>query len=55
MLEIIADSRKRRIPNIRWTDSIREATDVSLQELSSAVEDGTLWTSLIHRVARCLS
>lgn len=45
MLGIIAGSRKRRIPNMKWTDSIREATGASLQELSSAVEGGALWTS----------
>lgn len=36
--------------NRRWTDSIKEATGVSLQEPSRAVEDRTLWTSLTHRV-----
>ena len=41
--------------NMRWIESIKEATGVSLQRLSRAVEDGTLWTSLIHRVTRSWS
>ena len=31
---------------MRWTDSVKEATGVSLQELGRAVEDRTLWTPL---------
>lgn len=36
---------------MRWLDSIKQATGLSLQELSGAAEDRTLCTSLIHRVA----
>lgn len=32
-------------------DSIKEATGVSLQELSMAAKDKTLWISRIHRAA----
>ena len=52
MLGKVEGSRKRGRPNMRWIDSIEEAIGMSLQELSRAVEDRTLWTSLIHRVAR---
>lgn len=52
MLGKIEGSRKRGRPNIRGTDSIKEATGISLQKLSKAAEDRTLWTSLIHRVAK---
>ena len=37
---------------MRWTDSIKEATEMSLQELSKAVEDQTAWASLTYRVGR---
>ena len=40
---------------MRWIDSVEEATGVSLQELSRAVEGRTLWTSLIHRATRSQS
>lgn len=35
---------------MKWTRSIKEAIGTSVQELSKAVEDRTLWTPLIHRV-----
>ena len=41
MLGKIEGSRKRGRPNMRWTDSIKEATGVSLQLLSRAVGDRT--------------
>ena len=40
-------SRKRRRPHLRRSDSIKEAVGISLQELSRAIEDKTLWMSLI--------
>ena len=51
MLGEIEGSRKRGRPHVRWADSIEETISMSLQELSGAAEDETLWTSLIHRVA----
>lgn len=51
----IEDNRKRASPNMRWMDSIKEAIGMRLQELSLAVEDRTLWTSLIHGVIRSRS
>ena len=36
--------------HMRWTDSIKEAVGMNLQEPSRAVEDGTLCTSFIHRL-----
>lgn len=54
MLGKIGSSRKRR-PNTRWIDSIKEARGMSLQELIRAVKDRTLWTSLILRVPRSWS
>lgn len=36
---------------MKWFNFIKEAIDVSLQELSQAAKDRTLWTSFIHRVA----
>lgn len=50
MMVKIEDCRRREKPTVRWTDSIKEATGMSLQELSRAVGDRTLWPSLIHRV-----
>ena len=41
--------------NTRWIGSIREAVGMSLQALSRAVEDKTLWTSLVRRVTRSWS
>ena len=38
MLERVEGIRKRR-PNMRWIDFIKETSDLSLQELSRAVED----------------
>lgn len=36
-------------PNMRLIDSLKEAMGMSLQELSRAIADRTLWTSFIHR------
>ena len=36
MLGKVADSRKKGRPNTRWTDFLKEATGLSLQELSRA-------------------
>lgn len=38
--------------NITWIYSIKEAMVISLQELSRALENRTLWASLIHMVIR---
>ena len=54
VLEKFKGRRKRR-PNMRRSDSIKKAMGMSLQELSRAVEDRTLWTSLVHSVARSRS
>lgn len=51
MLGKIEGSRKERWPNMRRINSIKTAGR-SLQELSGATEDRTLWTSFIHRVTR---
>ena len=51
MLGKVEGSRKRR-PNMRWIDSIKEAIGMSLEELSRAVEDRTLWAALIRQVVR---
>lgn len=40
MLGKIESDIKRERPNMRWVDSIKEATGVSLQELSWAVRTG---------------
>ena len=45
-------SRRRGRPNVRWTDSIKAAIGVCLQELRRTVEDRTSSTSLTHRVTR---
>ena len=55
MLGKVEGSRKRGRPNMRWIDSIKAAMGIGLQDLSRAVEDRTLWTSLIHRVTRTQS
>ena len=44
--------RTRGRPNRRWIDSLKEAVGMSLQKLSRAAGDRTLWTALIHQVAR---
>ena len=41
--------QEKRNPNTSWTDSIKEAEGLSLQEMSRAGEDRTLGTSLIHK------
>ena len=51
MMRKVEDSRKRGGSNMRWTGSIKEATGLSLQDLSRTVEDRTFWRWLIHRVA----
>lgn len=38
-------------PNMRWTVSLKEATGMSLQELSRDVKDRTFKGSLSHRAA----
>lgn len=43
MLGKIEGNRKRERPTVRWIDSIEEATDMNLEELSRAVEGKTLW------------
>lgn len=40
MLAKVEGSRKRRRPNLRWMDSIKEAVSMRLQELSRAVGTG---------------
>ena len=47
----VEGSRKRGRSNVRWTDSLKEATDVSLQDLNKAAEDMTFWRLLTHGVA----
>ena len=47
MLEKIEGSKQRGKPNMRWMDSRKESIGMSLQELSRAVKDRTLWTSAI--------
>ena len=44
--------KNRGKPNMRWIDSIKEAIGMSLQKLSRAAEDRTLWTSLTSSIAR---
>ena len=39
MLEKVEGTHKRERPNIRWIDSIKELTTLSLQEPSKAIED----------------
>lgn len=48
MLGKTEDGRKRGKHSMRWMDSMREAILMNLQVLSRAVEDRTLWTSLIQ-------
>lgn len=38
---------KRGRPNMRWIDSIKEATGRSRQKLNRVVEDRALWTSFL--------
>ena len=40
----------KRKRTMRWSDSLQEAIGMRLQELSRALEDRALWTSLIHSV-----
>ena len=46
------ETRKTKSKMDRRTDSIEAAMSLSLQELSRAVEDRTLWTPHVRRVAR---
>ena len=50
--KIESTQRENRGPKMRQVDPIKKAIGMCLQELSRAVEDRTLWTSLIHRVTR---
>ena len=50
VLRKIKGSRKRRKPNIRWIDSLKEWTGLSLQEMSMAVKEKILQRSHIHKV-----
>ena len=50
MLGRVKDSRKRGRPNTRWTDSLKEATGLNLEELSRGTDDRTFWRSFIHRL-----
>ena len=34
---------------VSWTDSLEEATALSLQDLSTAVHDSTFWSSVFDR------
>ena len=52
MLEKVEGGRKQGRPSMRWIDSIIDAIVMSVQEPSRAVEDWTLWTSLLHRVSK---
>ena len=51
----IEGSRKGGGAYWRWTDSIKKAPGVSVQDLIRTVEDRTVWTSVIHRIAGCQS
>ena len=42
---------KEEGPHVRWSGSLKEATGLSLQELSRVVEDGTFGRWLIHGMA----
>lgn len=55
MLEKIEGSGKGGRPRMKWMDSLKEDIGMNLQELSIAVEDRALWTSLIHRLTRSQS
>lgn len=46
---------KRAGPNNRWIDLIKETIGTGLQKLSRAVEDGSLWTSLVHKFIKSWS
>ena len=47
----VEGKKKRGRPNTSWSDSLKESTELSLEEISRAVEDRTFWRSLIHRIA----
>ena len=49
MLKEREGSRKEERSNRRWADSKKEATGMSLQELSRATKVRTWWTSRIHK------
>lgn len=50
MLRKLKGSRKRRRPKMRWIDSVKEVTTLSLQTLGNYVKDRTFWRTLIHTV-----
>lgn len=52
MLGKTEDSRKRGTRNVRWVGSVRNATGLSLQELSGGTEHRTLRTSVVYEVTR---
>lgn len=51
----VEDRGKRAGPNNRWIDLIKETIGTGLQKLSRAVEDGSLWTSLVLKFIKSWS
>ena len=49
MLRKVEGSRKRGQRNVRWISSLKEATGLSVQELSRAVEKRTFWKRTFWR------
>lgn len=51
----IEGSKKTRRPNMRGFDSVKEATALSLQDLTMVMNDGTIWRLYICRVVISLN
>jgi hypothetical protein len=48
MLGEVEGHRKQGKPRMRWLDSIKEATDIRLEDLKEAVQDRTKWRTLVE-------
>ena len=48
MLGQVTGYRRQRKPQMRWLDSIKEATDLLLDALKEAVQDRKKWRMLVE-------
>ncbi|XP_067119057.1 uncharacterized protein [Centruroides vittatus] len=50
MFGLVAGSRKRSRPRIRWLDNIKEDTGKTMEQLKNMVTNWKMWRSFFHRV-----
>jgi hypothetical protein len=52
MLGQVAGHRRQGKPQLRWLDSIKEATGLCLEALKETVQDGKKWRLLVEEKSR---